>query len=280
VHAAFAFRNEADLSRLDLVQDYYLPGILVRLVQRGLQYMELEANVYRDDGSSADPPKFEVLTAADILRAKSPAALKGLVQDRREASTTTSATRVFPEAREAAACGAELDADVDAVFAACWNPEGTRLACYTQGVQCSIWEVGPCGGDPGKGAGEPRRIVLRRGGSSVGASAPLVWSPDGLQVGMGLDDGWVCIWDPEGVLLSLLLQIHCIQRVWSSGVESLPFCAPLVSVAARSACCALTAIGLQKVSALSELVRLEASESSGVFILDNRMCLEGIDCHR
>jgi WD40 repeat protein len=203
VHAAYTFRNEADVMQMDLDHGDIQPGILVKLVQRGLQYLELEANAVHDDGALHDP-KFEILTAGDILRTTSPASLKSIVQERRDSSTTTTQTKVWPEAREAAECGEELDTDADAVFSARWNPEGTRLACYTQGVQCSIWDVGPCGSS-GKGTAEARKIVLRRGGSAVGASAPLVWSPDGLQVGMGLDDGWVCIWDPEGVLSSSCL---------------------------------------------------------------------------
>jgi len=76
VHTAYTFGIESKVSKAEIVHEDIEVGCLIKVIQRGLQYMELEANV--------DSQSFEVLTAADILKAKSTDELRQLVRERRE----------------------------------------------------------------------------------------------------------------------------------------------------------------------------------------------------
>jgi transducin (beta)-like 1 len=91
-HSAFTFANESFVNRTRIApgnEDQDIPaGALVAFVQKGLQYLELEANLNAENDNDDDDgvdANFSVLTARDLL-SKPVDALKALVKSRREMS--------------------------------------------------------------------------------------------------------------------------------------------------------------------------------------------------
>ena len=96
-HSAFTFANESFVNRTRIApgnEDQDIPaGALVAFVQKGLQYLELEANLNDNGGENGEgkneeediDANFSVLTARDLL-SKPVDALKALVKSRREMS--------------------------------------------------------------------------------------------------------------------------------------------------------------------------------------------------
>jgi len=53
-HAAFTFGYEASVNKIKMNANDVPPGSLITFIQKGMQYLELEANL--NDSATGDPP--------------------------------------------------------------------------------------------------------------------------------------------------------------------------------------------------------------------------------
>ncbi|GFH09012.1 F-box-like/WD repeat domain-containing protein [Haematococcus lacustris] len=80
-HSAFTFAHEAQVSRMMMDPNNVAPGTLVALIQKGMQYLELEVNIDGQDGEIDG--ELKMLTPEELLTADIDQ-LRQLVQERRE----------------------------------------------------------------------------------------------------------------------------------------------------------------------------------------------------
>jgi hypothetical protein len=184
---------------MDMDHDNFSTGCLIKLLQRGLQYMELEANTTQNDGASADT-KFEILTAGDILQAKTTESLKTLVRDRRDDDASSKSKPSF-KSKHCQDSGFVLKG-TSPLFTCRWNASGDMLACYSQSPDARIVYVGSSFESTQGGGKDMHEVLLHQPGNTVSLSAPVVWRPDGLQVAAGMESGTIHLWHPDGAVLS------------------------------------------------------------------------------
>ncbi|EEH54302.1 uncharacterized protein MICPUCDRAFT_20648, partial [Micromonas pusilla CCMP1545] len=83
-HAAYTFGYESYVAKTTIASGTELPpGALVSFIQKGLQYLELEANL-NEDGTDVDS-NFSMLTSRDLL-SKPVEELKNIVKEKRTMS--------------------------------------------------------------------------------------------------------------------------------------------------------------------------------------------------
>jgi WD40 repeat protein len=150
--------------------------------------LELEAN--------ADSSSFEVLTAADILRAKSTEQLKQVVREKREERENPEEVPA-PPPFEPEECRTVTTAEA---FSAPWNPEGTKLATYVHENTAQIWTAGTTLEYQNKAPMTSCSLVHGQKTSSQDSVivTQLVWAPDGRHITTGCSDGTICTWSCEG----------------------------------------------------------------------------------
>lgn len=191
IHTAYAFEIESKVGKADVAHEDIDNGCLIKLLQRGLQYMELEAN--------ADSSTFEVLTAADILKAKSTEQLKQVVREKRE-DRDCSEDQPNPRQFESGACRIVTSEET---FRASWNPEGTKLATYGHNNTARICKAGSTleykNNEVSLGACPLVHGQMTLSLDSV-VVTKLMWAPDGHHVTTGCSDGTICNWSSSGAL--------------------------------------------------------------------------------
>ncbi|KAL2346450.1 hypothetical protein Fmac_000450 [Flemingia macrophylla] len=80
-HSAFAFGYEAEIDKCNSVDNMVPPGALVTFIQKGIQYLELEANL---SGSDADVDEdFSFLQPLDLIT-KDPNELQNMLKSKKE----------------------------------------------------------------------------------------------------------------------------------------------------------------------------------------------------
>jgi WD40 repeat protein len=193
IHTAYAFAIESKVGKADVAHEDIDNGCLIKLLQRGLQYMELEAN--------ADSATFEVLTAADILKAKSTEQLKHVVREKREERDTPE-DQPAPRQFEEGACRTVTTAQA---FSATWNPVGTKLATYVHENTAQIWTAGSTLEYQNR---EPMIACPLVHGPKTASNdsvivTQLIWAPDGYHVTTGCSDGTICTWSSSGDRLTV-----------------------------------------------------------------------------
>ena len=236
-HAAFVFGYESLVHRADEPggDDGVPPGALVSFVQKGLQYLELEANVGEVRGGrkrrggcgrflspcfcfsltfllpslqdGAVGGDFAALTPSDLLT-KDVDELKKAVAERRE--RRAAAAGGGGGGRTGAGDGppfppddvTPLDGHTAEVFTVAWAPAGDLLASGASDGTARLWRVG--GGVP---AGAAPPSILRHtppAGGDPRDVTTLHWSPDGATLASGSYDGCARLWSRAGQLLTTL----------------------------------------------------------------------------
>lgn len=190
VHTAYTFGIESKVSKADIIHEDIEVGCLIKVIQRGLQYMELEANV--------DSQAFEVLTAADILKAKSTDELRQIVRERRE-DRAGSEEKCQPNPFAPEAIRKVTNAEA---FGCPWSPDGTQLATYVHESTAHIWVAG-CTFEYNNHSS--MQVANLAHGQATQSSesvivTQLVWAPDGHSVTTGCSDGTICTWASDGEL--------------------------------------------------------------------------------
>lgn len=213
------------------------PGALVSFIQKGLQYLELEANL-ADDGQDVEGD-FAHLTSDDLLT-KDVDELKEVIRDRKAAGKVgpsaaakakmgskdkggkgaVKAEEPEPMDTEEGANGGGATADADGagenlslvaaadvltleghgneVFTCAWSPSGEQLASGSGDSTARIWGVG-------SGGGQTEQVVLKhfqnnKAGDRDKDVTTLDWNKEGTLLATGSYDGVTRLWTSAGEL--------------------------------------------------------------------------------
>lgn len=187
-HAAYTFGYESYIQKTSIAGTDLPPGALISFIQKGLQYLELEANL-NEDGTDVDG-NFSMLNSSDLL-SKPVEELKNIVKEKRKSGDDEDRDKEKARVKreklegdeEANANGAApMDADDDVadgaaeaiddedvtrleghtgeVFICAWSPATSQLASGSGDATARVWSVpaGPSGRQAQGSLGDP--IVL------------------------------------------------------------------------------------------------------------------------
>eukprot|EP00899_Mesostigma_viride_P001787 jgi/Mesvir1/11609/Mv00018-RA.1 len=226
-HSAFSFGYESLVHKSSINGSKVPPGALISFIQKGLQYLELEANL-SEDGSKVDGD-FSLLSPQELLT-RSTAELKQLIAERREERREAAEQRERAERarqqleeRKAEMGAAPMEEDGMAaveiprsgvtileghqseVFICAWSPTSSMLASGSGDSTARIWTI-PEG--PALASGDvPKPLVLKHFNKANEKSkdvTTLDWNGDGTLLATGSYDGQARIWTSEGELRATL----------------------------------------------------------------------------
>lgn len=196
-HAAYVFGCESSMTKTGINGKEVPVGALVSFIQKGFQYMELEANL-NEEGTDVYG-EYTPLTARDIL-VKDIDELRVTVRDMKEAAQQEQqdflavGPKEIPEAavRRLAGHGAE-------VISLTWCPTSNLLASASSDGTARIWDLQDA---------DSRRVCVCKHAAQPGAAAAdltcVEWAPDGQQLATGATDSVVRLFSREGLLKSTL----------------------------------------------------------------------------
>ena len=239
-HAAFVFGYESLVHRGREPGGGVPPGALVSFVQKGLQYLELEANVAEDPGGGGGGPAvrgdFAALTASDLIT-KDVEELKRAVAERRErgggagggagpATTGNGSAGGLDGPLLSDAAATRLEGHSSEVFTVAWSPDGRALATGSGDGTARLWNVGSGGTGPtaaaaaggNEGSAAPAVLsassILRHtaGGATAAAAAAAAPAPT---PGDKTRDVTTLDWSPDGTLLATG-SYDGVARLWSA----------------------------------------------------------------
>ncbi|PSC75373.1 F-box-like WD repeat-containing TBL1X [Micractinium conductrix] len=199
-HAAFVFGAESNVAKSGISGKEVPVGALVSFVQKGFQYMELEANL-NEEGTDVYG-EYTPLSARDIL-VKDIEELKVTVRDMKEAAQAEQQDFMAAGPREIAEAAVRRLAGHGAeVISLTWCPNSNLLASASSDGTARIWDLEETGS-----SGSGRVCVCRHAPQGGAASAELTcveWAPDGQLLATGATDNAVRLFSREGVLRSTL----------------------------------------------------------------------------
>lgn len=199
-HAAFVFGCESSVSKSGINGKEVPVGALVSFIQKGFQYMELEANL-NEEGTDVYG-EYTPLTARDIL-VKDIEELKVTVREMKEAAQAeqqdflAAGPKEIPEAAVRRLAGHAAE-----VISLTWCPTSNLLASASSDGTARIWDLQDTGS-----SGSGRVCVCRHTPQGDAKSVDLTcleWSPDGQLLATGATDSAVRLFGREGVLRSTL----------------------------------------------------------------------------
>ncbi|PRW45142.1 F-box-like WD repeat-containing TBL1XR1 [Chlorella sorokiniana] len=200
-HAAFVFGAESSITKSGINGKEVPVGALVSFIQKGFQYMELEANL-NEEGTDVYG-EYTPLQARDIL-VKDIDELKVTVREMKEAAQQeqqdflAAGPKEIPEFAIRRLAGHSQE-----VICLAWCPTSNLLASASSDGTARIWDLQDTGSS---GSG---RVCVCRHAPQGGAAGTveltcLEWSPDGQALATGASDNAVRLFSREGVVRSLL----------------------------------------------------------------------------
>lgn len=121
-HTAFAFAYESQICSSPTAESGLPPGALVSIIQKGLQYMDLESHLEKDGGASEDFDTSREIKAATKSPRKRPAWTRNVEIKERDVVL--------------------LEGHQKEVFTCAWNPRHEYLASGSGDSTARIWNVG------------------------------------------------------------------------------------------------------------------------------------------
>mmetsp|Transcript_10874 Transcript_10874/g.34604 ORF Transcript_10874/g.34604 Transcript_10874/m.34604 type:complete len:495 (+) Transcript_10874:232-1716(+) len=219
-HSAFTFGYESFVHKSSINSNDVPPGALISFIQKGLQYLELEANL-NEDGNDVDGD-FSMLNSQDLLT-KDVDELKRTVKKRRVDAEKEREKESKREKRDeknngaggSVAVGVEipessvmtLEGHSSEVFICAWSPSSAQLASGSGDSTARIWNIPKAECGPGSAGIMAKPLVLKHFNKSNERSkdvTTLDWNHDGQLLATGSYDGQARIWSKEGELKNTL----------------------------------------------------------------------------
>ena len=203
-HSGFTFSKEGLLKDVLASRRDFLPGSLIDVVQKGIQYKELQAQsaVSASDGTASE---YCVYTAQQLLHAADPAALASSAAS--EATTTAGPPEAASGATAADHCNQVplLGHSAD-VLAVAWQPRARQIATASADATARVWRW-PEGRDAqatasaDASASAPADVLQHN--APLAADGPsavhsLAWTSDGRWLASASYDGVARIWGHGG----------------------------------------------------------------------------------
>jgi transducin (beta)-like 1 len=222
-HSSFTFAYESLVTKSSVTASDLPPGALIALLQKGLQYVEIEAHL-NEDGTKRDvPDPFALLMPYAVRKRARMEKHAGDTDSSSSSSSSTASKKAIVVKRDEVTM---LKGHSSEVFICSWNPKFDLLASGSKDSTARIWGI-PHGAS-GMASGEIASLhpqVLNHGednGSSSGGSGgsgsdettksenghkdvtTLDWDPSGKFLATGTFDGQARIWNQQGELVSTL----------------------------------------------------------------------------
>ncbi|CAD7697533.1 unnamed protein product [Ostreobium quekettii] len=216
-HSSFVFYNESNqANRVDLDPSAVPPGALIHILQKGFQFIELEANLTQD-GNNMDG-EFSFLESKDLIT-KSIEELRETVREQRDSTrrekdekdenVPTAMEEDKPEMEVSPGQVTTLKGHSAEVYVCAWSPTDCLLASGSGDGTARLWpNAGKAQADSGQACETPI-VLMHADGQAPKADGnkdvtTLDWSPDGQQLATGSYCGLVRVWSKEGTLVKTL----------------------------------------------------------------------------
>lgn len=226
-HSAFTFGNESRVAvdRISVAPSDVIPGTLVYVVQKGLQYLEVESTICEDGNEVELEESINLLTPYNAKR-KSPANNTNEEKDKKrkrdkakaesnkmmveydskdsKKSLKTSSTK-SPSAVNSVLISpsqvSTLEGHTSEVFQCSWNPKFPIIASCSADATARYWTVPdmPCGKKSAEDAMKSSIVLKHMNAGKIGKDVTTIdWNNNGNLLGTGTVDGVVRIWDLKG----------------------------------------------------------------------------------
>ena len=206
-HSAFTFGYESLVHKSSVANADLPPGALISILQKGLQYIEIEAHLNEDGSERTIPEPFALLTPQAIRDRRLNAIRdynRGEEQLAKDAEDRLSGKLVGEDSVTS------LKGHTSEVFICSWNPTTDLLASGSKDSTARLWQI-PHGrsGPPASEMCMKTTQILKhvRDGTKVKEHkdvTTLDWNSDGTLLATGTFDGQARIWTKDGELKSTL----------------------------------------------------------------------------
>eukprot|EP01028_Stygiella_incarcerata_P005562 TRINITY_DN2338_c0_g1_i1.p1 TRINITY_DN2338_c0_g1~~TRINITY_DN2338_c0_g1_i1.p1 ORF type:complete len:475 (+),score=88.49 TRINITY_DN2338_c0_g1_i1:225-1649(+) len=199
-HSAFTFGSESLVHRSTINGQDVPPGSLVSFIQKGIQYLEIEANLTKEL-----PAEMTYYRPLDLLSVGRSGASGSSMPGRDSATGMERAADEFSPSDVTLLQGHESE-----VFMCSWNPVTSRLASGSGDGTARIWEVpeGPVSGVDVPSVRLPHLTGTSPAGEKSSKDVTTIdWSANGDMLATGSYDGKARIWTCRG-LLQYTLDAH------------------------------------------------------------------------
>jgi transducin (beta)-like 1 len=208
LHAAFTFAHESLVARSVAADSEVPAGALLSFLQKGLQYVEVEAHLAEDGSERQCDEPFHLL-APHVCR------VRALTGKGAAAAGAAAGADAAGDGAGAPPPGTELPpSDVTVLgghtseaSAVAWNPKSDVLASGAADATARIWRTAD-----GRGSDTPSSVLrhVAPAGGEVKSKkersdvAALEWSPDGARLATACSDGRARVWAADGSLVATL----------------------------------------------------------------------------
>jgi transducin (beta)-like 1 len=210
-HSAFTFGYESLVHRTTVASADLPPGSLISILQKGLQYIEIEAHL-NEDGSERTIPEAFALLAPQAIREHRFASLQNEKLLKRQEQMAKDADESLKGKIVGPSKVSILKGHTSEVFICSWNPKVDVLASGSKDSTARLWQIpfGSCGPQAGLVAGKTTKILHHIGDDDGGKDhkdvTTLDWNRAGTMLATGTFDGQARIWTSDGILKSTLTQ--------------------------------------------------------------------------
>ena len=212
-HSSFTFAYESLITKSSVTASDLPPGALISLLQKGLQYVEIEAHL-NEDGTKRDMPDPFALLMPYSVRKRARMEKDAGDTNNSSSSSSSSSSQITRKATIVRNDQVTmLRGHSSEVFICSWNPKHDLLASGSKDSTARIWGIpnGASGMASGEVASLHPRVLSHSGDGSSGDAdgghkdvTTLDWDPSGKLLATGTFDGQARIWNQEGSLVSTL----------------------------------------------------------------------------